>query len=89
MEDFELVQKLRRASAGGAGRIETLPDAAECSGRRWEARGVWRTNLTNQVWSRAHPPAYPPTLTPPYPPTPRPALPSAASKAIWHQITSR
>jgi len=49
MEDFELVQKLRRAGAAGAGIIRTLPLAAECNGRRWAARGVWRTNLVNQV----------------------------------------
>ena len=49
MEDFELVQKIRRAGAAGGGYIRTLPLAAECNGRRWAARGVWRTNLVNQV----------------------------------------
>mmetsp|Transcript_43263 Transcript_43263/g.55585 ORF Transcript_43263/g.55585 Transcript_43263/m.55585 type:complete len:380 (+) Transcript_43263:201-1340(+) len=48
MEDFELVQKLRRAGAGGAGYIKTLMAPAECNIRRWEKYGIARTNLTNQ-----------------------------------------
>lgn len=49
MEDFELVQKLRRAGAAGAGYIRTLPLAAECNGRRWAQLGVARANFTNQL----------------------------------------
>jgi hypothetical protein len=49
MEDFELVQQLRRAGAAGAGYIRTLPLAAECNGRRWAQLGVARANLTNQL----------------------------------------
>ena len=49
MEDFELVQKLRRCGAAGAGWIVTLDAATECSGRRWATLGVWRANLLNQV----------------------------------------
>ncbi|MHC5004051.1 MAG: hypothetical protein ACYTJ0_13105 [Planctomycetota bacterium] len=44
MEDYELVRRLRRA-----GRIEIAPAAVLTSGRRWRARGVWRTTLLNQV----------------------------------------
>lgn len=53
MEDFELVAKLRRISAGTKGRyfVETLEGCgpAECSSRRWEHMSVWRANLINQV----------------------------------------
>jgi len=47
MEDFELVQRLRRQRA--VGRIVTLGAAAECSGRRWAVMGVARANLLNQA----------------------------------------
>ncbi|KAJ8599515.1 hypothetical protein CTAYLR_009443 [Chrysophaeum taylorii] len=49
LEDYILVQRLRQLGATGKGRIVELPgDPAECDGRRWALRGVWRTNLTNQ-----------------------------------------
>ena len=35
MEDFELVQRLRRCGAAGSGYIKTLPARAACSARRW------------------------------------------------------
>jgi len=44
MEDFELVQRLRRR-----GRIVTLPEAALTSARRWQRLGVARTTLINQI----------------------------------------
>ena len=44
MEEFELVAKLRRRGAAGAGRIVTLPMACECDGRRWAASSIWSTN---------------------------------------------
>jgi len=49
MEDFELVQRLRRCGAGGAGYIRTLNESALCSARRWTRHGVWWTNLVNQA----------------------------------------
>lgn len=49
MEDFQLVQQLRRNSAAGVGYIKTLPAAAECSSRRWQRMGVARTNAINQM----------------------------------------
>ena len=36
-------------SAAGGGRIRTLEERAVCSPRRWARRGVWRTNLVNQL----------------------------------------
>ena len=44
MEDFELVQRLRRR-----GRIVTLPEAALTSARRWQRLSVVRTTLINQI----------------------------------------
>jgi uncharacterized protein len=44
MEDFELVQRLRRR-----GRIVTLPQAALTSARRWQRLGMVRTTLINQI----------------------------------------
>ena len=64
MEDFELVQKIRRASAALTARIPRQGNGesqrryrlltlgshyAECSARRWAHMGVWRANLINQV----------------------------------------
>lgn len=49
MEDWKLVQTMRQAGAAGGGFILTLPVAVQCSGRRWEKMGVWRTNLVNQL----------------------------------------
>eukprot|EP01052_Picozoa_sp_SAG31_P045765 SAG31_NODE_8492_length_1441_cov_1.952310_2_plen_259_part_00 len=48
MEEFELVAKLRRRGAAGAGQIVTLPVPCECDGRRWATMAVWRANWTNQ-----------------------------------------
>ncbi|MHB8956051.1 MAG: TIGR04283 family arsenosugar biosynthesis glycosyltransferase [Pirellulaceae bacterium] len=44
MEDFEFVQRLRRA-----GRIAILPEAVTTSARRWHALGPWRTTWINQM----------------------------------------
>ncbi len=44
MEDYELVQRLRRL-----GRIAIAPMAVTTSARRWLANGVWRTTLMNQA----------------------------------------
>jgi hypothetical protein len=55
MEDFELVGRLRARAAAGGGAIVTLPPAAHCDPRRWQAKAVWRTNLVNQavmLWYR-------------------------------------
>ena len=50
MEDFIMVQRLRRLHAQGQGRIYLFPtQCAYCSPRRWERNGVWRTNLVNQA----------------------------------------
>ena len=55
LEEYELVCRLRRLAAAGAGRIVTLPLAALCSPRRWEKHTIWRTNAVNQavmLWYR-------------------------------------
>lgn len=44
MEDFDLVQRLR-----GYGNIAIAPAAVVTSGRRWQALGVFRTTLLNQI----------------------------------------
>jgi rSAM/selenodomain-associated transferase 2/rSAM/selenodomain-associated transferase 1 len=44
MEDFELIQRLRKL-----GRIITLPERAVTSARRWRGLGIWRTTLINQA----------------------------------------
>mmetsp|Transcript_22721 Transcript_22721/g.73071 ORF Transcript_22721/g.73071 Transcript_22721/m.73071 type:complete len:121 (-) Transcript_22721:71-433(-) len=55
LEDFLLVQRLRVLGAEGLGRIVEVPgDPAECDGRRWLAKPVWRVNLTNQAVMLLH-----------------------------------
>jgi len=49
MEDFELVQALRRAGAAGAGFIKILDAPATCGARRWAKNKVWWCNAMNQV----------------------------------------
>jgi len=49
LEEYELVQRLRKLSAEGAGRIVTLPEPAICSMRRWLKRPIWRVNWINQM----------------------------------------
>lgn len=49
LEEYELVQRLRRASAEGAGRILTLRKKCFCSPRRWLQRPIWRVNWVNQM----------------------------------------
>lgn len=49
MEDWELVQRLRRR-----GRLAILPQAAVTSARRWHARGPWRNSLRNVLIQLAH-----------------------------------
>jgi len=49
LEEYELVQRLRRFSAEGAGRILTLRSKCFCSPRRWLARPIWRVNWVNQM----------------------------------------
>jgi hypothetical protein len=44
MEDFALVQQLRRR-----GRIARVPLAVLTSARRWQRLGVGRTTLINQI----------------------------------------
>ena len=44
MEDFEFVQRLRRA-----GRIVIVPAEVSTSARRWRSLGPWRTTWTNQL----------------------------------------
>jgi rSAM/selenodomain-associated transferase 2/rSAM/selenodomain-associated transferase 1 len=44
MEDFELVRRVKKA-----GRVSTLAAAARTSARRWEAYGVLRTTVINQM----------------------------------------
>ena len=59
LEEYALVNRLRRAAAAGAGRLVTLAAApALCSPRRWERTpsSVWRTNAVNQavmLWHRS------------------------------------
>eukprot|EP00040_Diaphanoeca_grandis_P011218 m.57448 g.57448 ORF g.57448 m.57448 type:complete len:332 (-) comp22384_c0_seq1:413-1408(-) len=48
MEDFELMVRLRKASAAGCGIIKIFDSTIECSGRRWEKWGVARINFMNQ-----------------------------------------
>jgi len=47
MEDFELVDRIRRS--GGAGAVHTLRSEMRTSARRWEQQGVLRNSLVNQV----------------------------------------
>ncbi|KAJ1462053.1 nucleotide-diphospho-sugar transferase [Pelagophyceae sp. CCMP2097] len=55
LEDFLLVQRLRRLGATGAGRIVILGSSpALCSARRWRKSSVWRVNLTNQAVMLLH-----------------------------------
>ncbi len=49
MEDFEMVRRLRRM-----GRIAMVAADVVTSARRWEAGGVWRTTLGNQVCVAAY-----------------------------------
>mmetsp|Transcript_25048 Transcript_25048/g.45562 ORF Transcript_25048/g.45562 Transcript_25048/m.45562 type:complete len:323 (+) Transcript_25048:45-1013(+) len=49
LEEYELVQRLRRASAEGAGQIATLRKKCFCSPRRWLQRPIWRVNWVNQM----------------------------------------
>jgi hypothetical protein len=49
LEEYALVNTLRRLSASGIGTILTLPQPALCSPRRWEKHTIWRTNATNQA----------------------------------------
>ncbi|WP_319418969.1 TIGR04283 family arsenosugar biosynthesis glycosyltransferase [Pleurocapsa sp. FMAR1] len=44
MEDFELVQRLKRQ-----GKIAIAPAQVITSGRRWQKLGVWQTTLINQL----------------------------------------
>lgn len=44
MEDYVMVRRL-----GRRGRVVTLPLAVATSGRRWQALGIWRTTLINQM----------------------------------------
>ena len=44
MEDFELVQRLKRQ-----GRIAIAPTSVITSGRRWQKIGVLKTTLINQL----------------------------------------
>lgn len=44
MEDFELIQRLKRK-----GKIAIAPGAVVTSGRRWQQLGVWKTTLINQL----------------------------------------
>ncbi len=48
MEDLDLVQRLRRR-----GRLRSLGGAVRVDGRRWRARGVWRTTIDNARLRRA------------------------------------
>ena len=49
LEEYMLVNQVRRQTAGGAARIATLDAAALCSPRRWERGKVWRVNAINQA----------------------------------------
>jgi len=49
LEEYELVQRLRRLSAEGAGRIVTLRSKCFCSPRRWLRRPIWQVNWVNQM----------------------------------------
>ncbi len=49
MEDFELVQRLRRL-----GRVGLLDQSVSTSARRWQKRGVLRTTLINQMCIAAY-----------------------------------
>ncbi len=44
MEDLVMARRLR-----GHGRIVTLLPAVATAGRRWQALGIWRTTLINQI----------------------------------------
>jgi hypothetical protein len=44
MEDYEFVRRLRRL-----GRVVTLPEEAQTSGRRWLKLGVIKTTLMNRL----------------------------------------
>lgn len=49
LEEYELVQRLRRLSAEGAGSIVTLESTCCCSPRRWLQRPIWKVNWVNQM----------------------------------------
>ena len=49
LEEYELVCRLRKRAASGAGRIVTLALTARCSPRRFEQLSIWRTNIINQL----------------------------------------
>jgi hypothetical protein len=49
MEDFEFVSRLRQK-----GKIEIISSPALTSARRWNALGLWRTTLVNQVTIAAY-----------------------------------
>jgi len=49
LEEYELVQRLRRLSAEGAGKIVTLDSTCFCSPRRWLQRPIWKVNWVNQM----------------------------------------
>jgi hypothetical protein len=56
LEEYELVQRLRKSSAEGAGWIVTLPSKCLCSPRRWLERPIWKVNWVNQMtmlWYRS------------------------------------
>ena len=44
LEDYELVRRARKL-----GRVKLAEGCVVTSGRRWEARGVWKTTILNQV----------------------------------------
>lgn len=48
LEEYVMVQKFRKLSAEGAGRIVTLQDECFCSPRRWLQRPIWYVNAINQ-----------------------------------------
>jgi len=47
MEDFELSCRVRAAALVAGGRLELIPAAVLCSGRRWEAKGVYTATMIN------------------------------------------
>lgn len=57
MEDFDLVTRVRHAALSAAGpqrpRITILPEAAQCSPRRWERHGVVKNTCRNWLFVAA------------------------------------